>query len=144
MPELYAGLQRIAEALGTPQQEAVIAREYPQLPRLSIDYGVMEKAANVMLVEARFDWDDVGAWDAVARHHQADEHGNHVLAEHAGIDTKDCILSAQDGHLLATIGVEGLIVVHTPDATLICDRQRAGDVKKLVEQLKAKGLDTYL
>jgi mannose-1-phosphate guanylyltransferase len=144
MPKLHAGLQRLNEALGTPVQDEVLAREYPQLPRISIDYGVMEKAPNAAVVEARFEWDDVGAWDAVARHHPMDENGNHVLAEHAGIDTKNCILSSVDGHLLATIGIEDLIVVHASDATLVCTRRRAPEVKELVQLLKARGLGNYL
>jgi mannose-1-phosphate guanylyltransferase len=144
MPELHAALERIEPDLGTPRQEAVLERVYPTLPKLSIDYGVMEKAPNAVLVEAQFQWDDVGAWDSIARHHPADEHGNHVLARHAGIDTRNCIVVGEEGHLLTTIGVEDLIVVQTRDATLICDRRRAGHVKMLVDMLKAQGLEAHL
>lgn len=144
MPDLYAGLERIRPALGTPDESAALAREYPTLPKISIDYGVMEKAANAVVVEAGFEWDDVGAWDAVARHHPADDEGNTILGEHVGIDTRRCILTSEEGHLLATIGVEDLIVVQTPDATLVCDRRRAADVKKLVQCLKARGFDGYI
>ena len=120
----------------------------------------MEKASNTAVMEASFEWDDVGSWNSVAQHNRPDEHGNVALAQHAGIDTTDCILfsaesrsfdlealdrhGGQDGHLLATIGLKNLIIVHTPDATLICDRRRAGDVKTLVERLRAQGREAYL
>jgi len=144
LPEMAAGLDRIAPALGTPEQDAVIEREFPKLPRISIDYGVMEKADNAVVVETSFEWDDVGSWDAVARHHPADADDNVILAKHVGKDTKGCILAAENGHLLATLGVRDLIVVHTPDATLVCDRDRASDVKALVEALKNQGLNEHL
>ena len=144
LPELHAGLERIALALGTPNQAEVLSREYPALPRMSIDYGVMEKASNAVVVEATFDWDDVGSWDAVARHHSADAQGNVVLAKHVSSETENCILVANDGHLLATIGLRDVIVVQTDDATLICDRKKAAQVKSIVALLEEKGLTTHL
>ena len=144
LPELHAGLERIAPALGTADQAEVLAREYPALPRISIDYGVMEKASNAVVVEATFEWDDVGSWNAVARHHPADTHGNVALAKHLGIDTENCILSAEDGHLLATVGLRDIIVVQTDDATLICDRKKAAQVKSIVALLEEKGEISYL
>ncbi len=143
LPELHAGLERIEPALGTQAQAAALAREYPHLTKISIDFGVMEKAPNAVVVEASFDWDDVGSWESIARHHKADGDGNFVRARHVGIDTRDCILVAEEGHLLGTIGVKNFIVVQTPDATLVCDRRRAADVKVLVELLKARGLEVH-
>jgi len=144
MPDLHAALGRIVPAVGTPEQERVLQREYPKLPKTSIDYGVMEKASNCLVIEATFQWDDVGSWDAVARHNPADPDGNTVMGLHAGIATRNCIIAGDREHLVATIGIEGLIVVHTPDATLVCDRRNAGDVKRLVELLERRGLDRYL
>jgi len=144
LPELHRGLERIASALGTAAEDEAMAREYPKLPQISIDYGVMEKAPNAIVIEAPFEWDDVGSWNSVARHYPADEHGNVTLAPHAGVDTSDCILAGADGHLLATVGVRNLIVVHTDDATLVCDRNRASEVKTLVELLRSRGSNAYL
>ncbi len=144
LPELYAGLERLAPALATPSQEAVLAQEYPGLPKISIDFGVMEKASNAVVVEATFDWDDMGSWESVARHHVHDEEDNVVLAKHAGIDTEGCILVAEEGHLLGTVGVRDLIVVQTADATLVCHRSRAADVKALVERLRERGYEAHL
>jgi mannose-1-phosphate guanylyltransferase len=144
LPELHAGLEKIRPAIGTARQEQVVAREYPALTRISIDYGVMEKATNAVIVEMALVWDDLGAWNALARHHEPDEQGNVVMALHAGVDTRGCILAAEPDHLIATLGVKDLIVVQTPDATLICDRSRAADVKALVELLRARGLNAYI
>jgi mannose-1-phosphate guanylyltransferase len=144
LPELHAGLEKIRPAIGTARQEQVVAREYPALTRISIDYGVMEKATNAVVVEMALVWDDLGSWDALSRHHDPDEQGNVVMALHAGIDTRGCILAAEPDHLIATLGVKDLIVVQTPDATLVCDRSRAAEVKALVELLRARGLDAYI
>ncbi len=144
LPELNAGLEKIRPAIGTARREEVLAREYPALTRISIDYGVMEKATNAVIVEMALAWDDLGAWNALSRHQDADEHGNVVMALHAGMDTRDCILAAEPDHLIATLGVKDLIVVQTPDATLVCDRSRAAEVKALVELLRARGLDAYV
>jgi len=144
LPELHAGLEKIRPAIGTARQEQVVAREYPTLTRISIDYGVMEKATNAVVVEMALVWDDLGSWNALSRHHDQDEQGNVVMALHAGLDTRGCILAAEPNHLIATLGVKDLVVVQTPDATLICDRSRAAEVKALVELLRARGLDTYI
>jgi mannose-1-phosphate guanylyltransferase len=144
LPELHHGLQRMTPMLGTPRQPEMLEREYPGLPKVSIDYGVMEKASNATVIEAALVWDDVGSWDAIARHQPADEHGNVVLGLHAGHETRDNIIVGEGHHLIATVGVKDLIIVHTPDATLVCDRRRAADVKALVELLKSRKMNRYL
>jgi len=143
-PDLDAGFIKIAPALGTPDQDAAIAEHYPELPRTSIDYAVMERAGNTAVVEATFAWDDVGTWDAVARHYPADENRNVILANNAAIGTSDCIIAGPDDHLIATVGVKNLIIVHTPDATLVCGKECAGQVKALVELLRARNSETHL
>lgn len=144
LPELRAKLDLIKVALGGPRAEAVLAAEYPLLPKVSIDYGVMEKVSNAAVVEADLDWDDVGSWNAVARHETPDASGNYAPGPHAALDTQDCIIVGGPGHLVATIGVKNLIIVQTPDATLVCDRTRAADVKALVEWLRKHNLEQYL
>ena len=144
LPELHAGLEKIRPAIGTARQEEVVAREYPALTRISIDYGVMERASNAVVVEMALVWDDLGSWNALSRHHGQDEQGNVVMALHAGLDTRGCILAAEPDHLIATLGVKDLIVVQTPDATLICDRSRAAEVKALVELLRSRGMSAYI
>lgn len=139
MPEHHQLLSNICAALGTPDEQKVIEETYPKFQRISIDFGVMEMSRTVFVIEADYDWDDVGSWTAIPKHHPTDLHGNTVLADFEGVNTSDCIVVADRGHLIATVGVEKLVVVHTPDATLVCSRDAASDVKKLVERLQKIG-----
>jgi mannose-1-phosphate guanylyltransferase len=143
-PGLYAAAQRIADAWPTSAGEQVLQGEYPQLKKLSIDYAVMEHAREVLAVQAPFRWDDVGSWLALERQHPQDADGNTVLAFHAGLKTHNCVLVAEEGHLIATIGVQNLLIVHDGNATLVADRAQEGAVKEMVELLQKKGFDQYL
>ncbi|MBM2838469.1 MAG: mannose-1-phosphate guanylyltransferase [Deltaproteobacteria bacterium] len=143
MPDLYIGLLRLEPALGTKEQERALNDVYGELPSVSIDYGVMEKADNVLVIPSTFGWNDVGSWTAIDDLLPRDEHGVVAQAEHISIDTKDCIVYSPK-KLVATIGVSNLIVVETEDALLICDKSRAQDVKKVVEILEREGREKYL
>jgi mannose-1-phosphate guanylyltransferase len=143
-PKLFAAVQRIAEAWHTPDRAAVLRREYEGLGRISIDYAIMETAPKVLVVQAPYRWDDVGSWLALERMHPQDAGGNTVLAAHAGIDTHNCVIVAEGGHLLATVGVSNLLIIQDGNATLVADRREEGTIKKLVELLKEKGLEKYL
>jgi mannose-1-phosphate guanylyltransferase len=96
----------------------------------------MEKADNILVAEADFEWDDVGAWPALKKHLQPDEKGNVAVGKFAQLDTKNCTISTSSEHLIAAVGVENLIIVHTDDATLICREEDAQDIKKLLNLLK--------
>ncbi|MDO8444736.1 MAG: mannose-1-phosphate guanylyltransferase [Deltaproteobacteria bacterium] len=143
MPDLYIGLLRMEPALGTDSQEKILSEVYGELPSVSIDYGVMEKADNVLVVPSTFGWNDVGSWTAIDDLLPRNEHGVVAHAEHISIDTKDCIVYSPK-KLVATIGVSDLIVVETEDALLICHKSRAQDVKKVVEILEKEGKGKYL
>ena len=143
MPELYTGLLRLEPFLGTGGQEKALSEIYGSLPSVSVDYGIMEKADNVLVIPADFGWNDVGSWTAIDDLLPRDEHGVVAHAEHISIDTRDCIVYSPK-KLVATIGVSNLIVVETDDALLICDKSRAQDVKKVVEILEKEGKASYL
>jgi mannose-1-phosphate guanylyltransferase len=143
-PKLFAAVQRVAEAWQGPQREAVLRREYEGLERISIDYAVMEHAREVLVVQAPFRWDDVGSWLAVERMHPQDADGNTVLASHCGLATRGCVIVADQGHLVATVGVSDLLIIQDGNATLVAGRRDEGTVKNLVELLKKKGLESYL
>lgn len=138
-PALAAGLQDLDARLncGTPLTEA-LAAVYPGLTKISFDYAVMEKAANVAVFEAAFDWDDVGEWPALVRHATADAAGNVARGSVALHDARGNIAISESGHLIALLGVEDLVVVHTPDATLVCPKSRAQELKKLLQDVAAK------
>jgi mannose-1-phosphate guanylyltransferase len=104
----------------------------------------LEQASDVAVIEAPFSWDDLGGWSAVARQQAADERGNTVVGRHIGIDSTGTIVHAAGGHLVVTIGLEDMLVVHTPDATLVADRAREEAVKAVVTELENRGWTEYL
>lgn len=136
-PTLNVGLNDMREALKTGKTlEAVLEEHFSELEKISIDYALMEKASNVLTLESAFDWDDVGAWPAIANHFPKDAAGNVALGKHLLQDAKDNIVFSKDGtRLTALLGVKDLIVVHTPETTLICPKERAQDIKQLVREL---------
>jgi len=144
MPKLGAALEKIENALGTKQEKKVIQREYARLDSVQIDYGVMEKSENIVVLECNFEWDDVGNWLAMDRVHGHDGKGNAVIGLHLGKSSRNNIVVTDDEHLIATIGVSNLVIVHTEDATLVCRKKDAPDVKKLVADLEKKRLQKYL
>lgn len=143
-PKLAAAARRIAEAWEGPAGPARLGEEYAALERISIDYAVMEKAAEVLVVQAPFRWDDLGSWLALERLHPQDADGNTVLATHAGIGTKNCVIVADPGTLVATVGVDNLLIIQDGDAVLVADRREEGTIKQLVELLKMRGLEKFL
>jgi mannose-1-phosphate guanylyltransferase len=143
-PKLREAVDRIAQAWPTPGREEILTREYEALPRISIDYAVMESARDVLVVQAPYRWDDVGSWLALERMHPQDAEGNTILASHCGIDTNHCLIVAEPGLLVATVGVSHLLIIQDGDALLVADRREEGTVKNLVQLLKAKGLEKHL
>lgn len=143
-PRLASAVERIAAAWETPAREEVLTKEYAGLDKISIDYAVMEKAPEVLVVQAPFLWDDVGSWLALERRQPQDAHDNTVLANHLGIDTHHCVIAAEEGKLIATLGVSDLVIIQDGDAILVAHRKEEGNIKKIVEQLKARGLEKYL
>jgi mannose-1-phosphate guanylyltransferase len=110
---------------------------------ISIDYGVMEKAAGVIVIRGDFGWSDVGSWDEVYRLSTKDEHGNYLHGKIIPFDTKNSYIHT-DGKLVATVGVDDLIIISTHDALLVCKRGSTQDVKEIVDHLRRKQMNDYL
>ena len=127
----------ISQVRSTKDVEKVLRDRFEKLPRISFDYAIMEKADRVLVVEASFDWDDVGSWQAVARYFKKDEHGNIANRAFTALDSSENIIfnDADAETTVALVGVHNLIVVRTGDAILICDRHDAEKIKKLVGKL---------
>ena len=143
LPETYEGLNRIADAIGTEEEELVLEKEFSAFQSESIDYGIMEKAKNIYILSGSFGWDDVGSWLAVGRIKKSNEFGNVINGNAVTVDTKNCII--QGGKkLIATVGIEDIIVVDTEDALLICEKDSAGNIKKVLENLKICNRTEYL
>ncbi len=144
MPDLYDQLQAIEAALDTPRQEEVLAEVWPQVRKETVDYGIMERAEGVAVIPVDIGWTDVGDWAAIYELHQPDEVGNVVVgADHIGVGTRSSFIQGSE-KLIATIGLEDLIIIDTDDAILICARDRAQDVKQIVEQLEKDGRTEFL
>lgn len=143
-PDLHGGLATLAEAIGSAAYVGRLNELFPGLKSISIDYAVLERAPGICVVEAPFRWDDVGSWAALPRLLGADDDGNTIDGLHLGVQTRGSIIRSTADHLVATMGVENLVVVHTPDATLIARRDDEESVKLLVDRLRAAGLDRFL
>ena len=137
---LWASLQAIDQGLEAGMElNALLSEHYPNLEKISVDYAIIEKATNVVMVESGFDWDDVGEWPAVERHYPADESGNVVRGSaHLEQASGNIVFSRDDDHLVALLGVDDLIVVKTDDATLVCHKDKAQEIKALVSAIGAK------
>jgi mannose-1-phosphate guanylyltransferase len=144
LPDTYAGLMRIDAAIGEPDEEEVLDREYREINPISIDYGIMEKLTDILVIPGSFGWNDIGSWTTVAEISPKDENGNAIQCSHVAVDTKNCLIVGGEGKIVATIGVEDLIIVDTEDALLVCRKDRAQDVKKIVQKLKEGKLEGYL
>lgn len=118
------------------------AETFPALPDISLDYAVMEKSAAVAVVPAQFGWSDIGSWNAVSELVRPDADGNRVAGEAVLIDAKNTYIRSE-GRIVAAVGTRNLIIVDTPDALLVADRERTQDVKKVVDQLKLQEHETY-
>lgn len=143
LPDIYSCLTEIGAAMGTEEEENVINRVYPVIPKISIDYGIMERSSDVLVIEGDFGWNDVGSLDMLHIMKEADENGNVLYGDQLNIDTHNCISYGTD-KLIATIGVEDLMIVQSKDAILVCPKDRAQDVKKIVDLLQEKGREEYL
>lgn len=150
-PQLHAGLTRIAAAWDSAERERVLGDVWPTLPKISVDYAVMEGAAAtgmVGTVPGDFGWTDVGDFDTLGDVLERDERGNVVIEADDGTvgksdvvlhDTDRTVIVPRSGRLVTAVGVQDLVIVDTSDALMVCSRDRAQDVKKLVDSLKERG-----
>lgn len=151
--EMLRRLQRIGDAAGTQNFDSILAEEFPAIQGISIDYAVMEHARDVVVIQSPFSWDDVGGWQALARLRPPDGEGNVVFGKHLGLNTRDCIIrgapsgkatpSARE-HLIVTLGLSNCIVVHTPDATLVANKDDEESIRQVVKLLEERGWREYL
>ena len=143
-PEIYAHIDEIAKRIGQDDYPQVLEREFTAIAGKSIDYAVMESYPNVVVIEAEFPWDDVGSWQALSRLHEPNEDGNTVVGSHVAIDSSGCIIHSSHDHTIVTIGLDDMIVVQTPDATLVAPKHTEERVREAVKALAERGLDGLL
>jgi len=134
MPELYAGLEEINTAIGKENFGKKLTQVYGRLAKISIDYGIMEHSDRVFLIKGDFGWSDVGSWETVYRLTEKDKDNNAKFGDVYLQDTKNSYIYSPD-KFTAVIGVDNLIVINTPDALLVCNREQAQEVKSVVDYL---------
>jgi mannose-1-phosphate guanylyltransferase len=143
-PGIAATLDRIAPALGTPGEADAVAREFPTMERIPIDKAVMEKAPNVRVLEVVYDWNDVGDWRSLSGLVPPDAHGNTVQGPVHLVDTRDSIIVSDEGRLIATLGLEDVVIIQSAGATLVARKDQLDKLKGLVEGLDKAGFGSAL
>jgi mannose-1-phosphate guanylyltransferase len=145
-PRMHEHLRSIADAADSPNFAEILQREFEAIEPISIDFGVMERASDVVVVEAPFDWDDVGSWRALERLETPDADGNVIdAARCVALDTAGCIVRCNDPqHAVVTVGTKDLIVIVTPDATLIADKGHEESIRQVTRLLQQRGWEEYL
>jgi mannose-1-phosphate guanylyltransferase len=146
LPDSVEPLRRIAAAWDSPVQEKTLQEWFPKLPKISIDYAVMEKADQVHAIQLNCKWLDMGSFAALADIIKSDENNNIVVAGASELlDCRDSIIVTEDkGHLIAVIGLENVIVAHTPDATLVCHTSQTERLKQLLDLMEQHGRTKFL
>lgn len=143
LPSIAHGLYKIEESIGTAEENAVTTREFNGFIKISIDYGILEKASDIYVMPGMFGWDDVGSWLAMERINQTNDMGNVVFGNVITVSTNNCIIDA-DKKLVAIVGLKDTIVVDTTDATLICSKDNTQNIPKVLENLKICNRNEYI
>jgi mannose-1-phosphate guanylyltransferase len=141
-PDMQQHLQAIVESADSPSFAAVLQEHFTAIDGKSIDYAVLENHDDVVVVEAPFEWDDVGNWQSLARTRGTDDQGNTLLGRQLALGTRD--VCTDDQHLVVTVGLRDCLVVHTPDATLVADKNDEEAMRDIVQRLKELGWKEYL
>ncbi len=138
LPDLYHQLTKIADSIGTTKEFQILEELYPQLCSVSVDCGILEKTDDILVIPGEFGWYDVGSLDMLGVLREADEDGNVIIGNAVQVESSNLIIYSKN-KLVATVGVENMIVIDTPDITLVCPVDKAQKVKKIVEKLKQQG-----
>ena len=134
MPKLYEGLLKIKTALGTLHKKEIMKEVFSSLDKISIDYGIMEKVSNRLVVKGDFYWDDIGSWTSMERIFSRDKDGNVIQGGHEGVDSKNCIVINDEG-LVVTIGLSDLVIISSGEIKLIYPKKREGDLKEIIKRI---------
>ena len=143
LPDMYRELCKIGETIDTPAYGSTLDTVYGMIRGISIDYGVMERADQVYVIPAEFGWNDIGSWDEVYRISGKDDNGNSITGRAVQVGTTNSLIYSEN-RLIATVGVDGLIIIDTGDAILVCKRGKSQEVKEISDFLRRKKMTEYL
>ena len=138
LPAAYEITEELQSACDTPDFENVLQKRFPDMPSISVDFGILEKAERICTIPGSFGWDDVGSWPALRRVAKTDTNGNYRDGDILTIGTRNCVFSGRE-KLIAAVGLENIVVVDTEDALLVCDIDAAQNIKKITEMLREQG-----
>ncbi len=145
-PDIYEDLKTIGDAMNTASEQEVLHEVYPRIRKISIDYAVMEPSAakgDVLVIPGDCGWNDVGSWDMMDILHESDEEGNVLVGDVKAIGVKDSVIYSS-GRIVTAVDVENIVIVETADAVMVCRKDKAQNVKKIVDALKEEGRDELL
>jgi mannose-1-phosphate guanylyltransferase len=142
-PDIHKLLTRYDAAIGTPNEARVFEEVYEAVPRVSVDYAIMEHADRVFVIPASIGWSDLGSWASLHDIMKSDEAGNAVAGQHVGVDTYNCLIHSRD-RLIATVGLDNMVVVDGGEVILVMPKDRSQDVKRLLEEVKKQAKEHYL
>lgn len=144
LPRIYEKMLEWYDYIGTSDEYLQLSKMYPDLQKISIDFGILERSNEVLVFPADMGWNDIGSWDALGAIFPPNEQGNIIRGdENVLINTSNCIIYSED-QLVTTIGLSNMIVVSTGDALMVCPKEKAQDVRKIVDELKIKGMTKYI
>lgn len=143
MPRLSQGLRAIEETIGSEKEREITGDVYSEFESVSIDYGVLEQSKDVLMLPASFDWSDIGSWSALDEVLESDSGGNILRGNVVSVDNENSILFGGD-RIVAAVGLKEMVVVDTPDATLIASKDRAQEVRRVVDELRKNGREERL
>lgn len=144
LPEMYDKLNKIASCFGGPHEKDAAEEIFPTISPISIDYGILEKEHNMLALPADFGWMDIGHWRAIRDMLAQREEDNVEVGKHIHIDSRGNLIYSVNNKLIATAGLENMLIVETDDAIMVCPKDRAQDVKKIVKKLEEEGMEEYL
>ena len=142
--KMLGHLEKIVADWGTEKQAKTLTTEFTAIEGISVDYAVMEHATDVAVIEAPYNWDDLGGWQSLARLQGTDDDGNTIVGKHLGFNTTGTIVRSDDEHLVVTLGLKDCIIVHTDNATLVANKNDEESIRKVVKELEGRGWSEYL
>ena len=135
LPEIYSATLEIADSIGHYNEESVKEKLFENFPKISIDYGIMEKSRNILCIKGSFQWDDISTWSSTYRCLNSDENNNIISGQVISIDTSDTIILGDKNTLIGAVGLKDLVIIKTPDAILICNKNNEHKLKELIKSI---------
>lgn len=143
LPKIYDKLQLISQVIGKDNIDEKIEEIYMNIPAISIDYGILERSNDIVVINSTFEWDDIGSWESLGTIYPPDMDGNIIKGDSVSIETNNCMIYSED-KIIATLSVNNLIIVSTKDSVLICPKDKSQEVRRIIDKLKEKNMNEFI